>query len=459
MKKQNLFGRLFGLKLAEEPVMETGTPIAVHQVAIGTTGTKSFAGYPDEEYLAKLRGRRRADVFDEVRRSDPQVQMCLSAVKNPISQAVFEVTVAGQEIPGKEEHRDFIDHVLFKDPDFDFDQFIQEALTLCEFGHAVFEVTHKVVENDKRFGTFNGLQNLGWRSPRTIERWNLDSDTGKLKSISQYSYGDLNRTIDIPSQYLLVMTLQREGSNFEGISLLRSVYGCWFRKNVYLKLNAIGIEKFAVPTPIATIPNGKEGSPEKNALIDALENYTTHQCNYLIKPEGWQIELETNTYDPQKVEVSIENEDKRMAKAFLANFLELGMGTTGSYALSNDLSDFFLSGLEKITNVILGQLNKRLIPDLIKMKYGPQQAYPKVTASGISDKAGKEFADLLKVLGDGQWLKPADADEDYLRKRYKMPGRSVEGLRETKPAPSFGPQFDEGSVRGRIMLAMKKGKQ
>ena len=93
---------------------------------------------------------------------------------------------------------------------------------------------------------------------------------------------------------------------------------------------------------------GRAAGAEFDNFVNVLENYTTHQKSYLIKPEGWGLELQTNTYDPQKVEASIENEDKRMVKAFLANFLELGMSGTGAYALSNDLSDFFLSGIEYI---------------------------------------------------------------------------------------------------------------
>ncbi len=461
VKKQSFFGRVFGRRLAEEEgtmltsnaLMQRPEP---HQIAFGTTGTQSFAGYTYEEYLAKLRGRKRSDVFDEMRRSDPQIQMCLAAVKNPIKQAVYEVEPADGEIANKEVHKDFINQVLFKDCDFSWTQFIEEALTIVDFGHSVFEITHKVVNGHPVFGDFNGIKRLGYRSPRTIETWNLDSDTGDLKSITQNSYGDLNRQVEIPAQFLMVMSINREGSNFEGISLLRPVYGCWFRKNQYMKLNAIGIEKFAVPTPIATVPVGKHGTPEYDMLIAALEAYSQHESNYLLKPAGWEIELNTNTYDPQKVEVSIDNEDKRIAKAFLANFLELGSsGGGGSYALSNDLSDFFLSGLEHLANTILNAVNAKLIPDLVKMKYGPQPAYPKMCVSGISDKVGKELAEIFKMLGDGKWLTPSNPDEDYIRKRYRLPQRSLDGVRDTSPKPQ-GALFEEGSVRNRIRLALEK---
>lgn len=460
VRKQNFFQRLFSRHLAEGDVIaqtygsdSVKRVVVSHQTPLGVSGSRNYAGYADEEYLTKLRGRHRADIFDQMRRSDPQIVMCLSAVKNPIRQAVFEVAAADSDaVPNADLHQQFIDHVLFKDPDFSWAQFIEEALTVCDFGHAVFEITHKVVFNHPRFGTFNGIGELGFRSQRTIEKWNLNRESGKLKTVTQMAYGDLDKQIDLPSEFLLVMSVGKEGSNFEGISLLRPAYGSWFRKNVYLKLNAIGIEKFAVPTPVATVPAGQQGGEQFTALIEALENYTTHQTNYLTLPQGWEVDLKTNTYDPQKVEVSIDNEDKRITKAFLANFLELGMSGTGSYALSNDLSDFFLAGIEHIAMKAVEALNNKLIPDLIAMKYGPQAAYPRITVSGISDKAGKEFGELIKSLGDGKWLTPSDDDEDYLRRRLKMPLRSTVGVRDTSPKPTFG-GLGEKSLVQRIRLA------
>ncbi len=458
VRKLSFKERFLGHTLSEPAAADPSTQTVAHRVPTGISGTASYGGYPTEEYLQKLRGRKRADVFDQMRRSDGQVTMVLTAVKNPIKQAQWEIAPCEENVTGKETHSDFATKVILKDKDFSFGQFIEEALTVCEFGHSVFEVTHKVVLDDPLFGSYNGIAELGWRSPRTLERWNLNP-TGTLKSVSQYSYGDLNKVVDIPAEFLLVLSLGREGSNFEGVSLLRAIYGNWFRKNIYLKLNAIGIEKFAVPTPIATIPGGQQGGEQYDALIEALESYTQHETNYLTIPEGWTVDLKTNTYDPEKVEVSIDNEDKRMAKAFMANFLELGMGTTGSYSLSNDLSDFFLSGLEHIALKICDVVNNKLIPELVQMKYGPQAAYPKMAASGIADKVGEEFAKILKLLGDGQWLTPADDDENFVRRRYKLPLKSNVGVRTVKPASGFGNALSENRpLVDRIKLAHQRNR-
>ena len=420
-----------------------------HYNPFGSTGTEIFAGYYDEDYLDALKNNERADVFDKMRRSDPQVKMCLSAVKNPIKSATPEIHAAGDDFFYKNDAR-LIEKVLFESMATPFSRFLSEALTMIEFGYSMFEVTHKnFVDNPVRddegtiiLNSFTGIRNISWRSPKTIEKWNLNHETGDLESVLQLAYGDLSRDVTIPAKYLLLFTLDREGSNYEGISALRPCYGNWFRKNNFNKINAIGIEKFAVPTPIATIPQGKPASTQYTKLITALEKYTTHQSNYLIKPEGFDIDLRTNSYDPSKVEASIENEDKRMVKAFLANFLELGMSGTGAYALSNDLSDFFLTGLEFIAEEIADQINKNIIPEIVKMNFGPRDKYPTLKFSGISDKAGKELAEILSILSTSQILTPDDTLEKHLRKRLGITEMSDEGKR-LPMAPQTGMSLSE----------------
>ena len=122
-----------------------------------------------------------------------------------------------------------------------------------------------------------------------------------------------------------------------------------------------------------------------------------------------------------------------MVKAFLANFLELGMSGGGAYALSNDLSDFFLTGLEFIAKEIAEQINKNLIPELVKMNFGPRDKYPTLSFTGISDKAGKELADILNVLTTAQIITPDDNLEKHLRKRLKITEMSDEGQRIKQP--------------------------
>src|SRR4051812_33429800 len=99
-----------------------------------------------------------------------------------------------------------------------------------------------------------------------------------------------------------------------------------------------------------------------------------------------------------------------------------------------------------------------VIPRLIQMNRGPRHAYPKLSHSGVSDKAGKEFAEVMKYFVDGQVIIPDDPLEESVRKRYKLPVKSDLGKRFVQPKgvdlPVTGPgQTSTSAFAERIRLA------
>lgn len=428
---------------------------------IGASGTELYSGYFSEEYLQELRGRRGAKLFDEIRRSESQIAMILNAVMNPIKAATWEFEAA--EVEGGENHKELVEFCAKEM--VDWQTHVHEALTFMVFGYSVFEIVNNVVYNHPKFGTFNGLRALAFRSQKSIERWNVDNGTGELRSVTQYTQGDLTpghssaQMVDLPAEFLLIMTLQKEGDNYEGISALRPMYGPWFRKNLYQKLIAIGIEQSAIGTPLGTIPAGKQDTEQTDAFKEMLSNFTAHESAYLIKPAGWEVELIRNQFDPAKIKEVIVLENTEMVNSVVANFLSLGMnGGSGSFALGTDLSDFFLTGLQNYADIVCGVWNRRLIPTLVKQNFGEQQTYPQLKATGINDKAGKELAEIIGALVGNNVIKADMKLEEFLRKQYRLPKVDLTSTREpAAPAPSFGPaQFSESS----ILLAEKDfGKQ
>lgn len=402
--------------------------IWVQSEAAGSSGIHVYAGYFAEDYLVnELHGTEAADTYDRMRRSDAKMAMALNAVKMPIIAANWEVQPAIADNAESKLHAEFIEHVLFKDMDRPFSK--QELLSLADFGYYVLEVTHKPVLEHPKFGSYVGLRALGWRSPRSVLYWRLNPQDGSIDHIRQLITGDLERFVDIPGQFLLVGTLGKEGDNYEGISLQRPAYGAWKRKNLYLRLMAIGEERNAVPTPIAEIPPNKQNSVEYQNVIRSLQNYTSHQNSYFTYPEGWKVDFLKSTFDPEKLKSAIDFENSEIVSAFMANFLLLGSTQTGSRAVSMDQSEFFLGSIQHVADTACEPLNHKLIPELIKMKFGPQEAYPRLCVSGISDKAGKELADALKALAESQWIQPDDETEAHLRKRYQLPKKSDKGVR------------------------------
>lgn len=463
-------GRALGLADPVGGIEDSSAPkqVTLHVESIGTSGTEIYGGYYSEEYLSNLRGPRVADIWDQMRRSDPKIKMILSAVKNPIKGAQWTVRpgVAGDS--DSTQQAKLIEKILFKDLEQTWTQTLTEILTFLDFGFSPFEVIHKVVTNDPEFGSYNSLAKLAFRSPKTIERWNLDPMTGKLVSISQYAYGDLQRLVDIPAEFLLVFTNEKEGDNYEGVSALRPCYGPWKRKNAFLKLLAVGMEKYAVPTPYMDVPEGKEGTQEFSNAKTVLEKYVSHQQQYILKPKGWDLGFSQTNFDASKIRDAIDKENSEMAFAFLQNFLELGQNGSGSYALSNDLSDFYLTGLVQIADLVCQTINQKLIPELVKLNFGPQEIYPELVCSGIKDKPGKELAEIIKFLCDAKAITPDSELENDIREKYGFPDK-VEGLASppSPVAPTANPQLhshihslklaDKSPKTPRALMSQKAG--
>ena len=426
----------------------------------GTSGIEIYSGYYQEEYLPTFQSMPEGmDVYDKMRRSDYQVKMLTSAVRNPILGGKWSIEI-DEDNKQATEMKEFLEHVLFEDisyPDGSksktWHEFINEALTMIEFGYSAFEIVHKIVNNHKRFGTYIGLRDLGFRSQKTIYEWHLKPRTGAIDRIRQRVDGDLNVDVEIPGEDLLVFTINKEGDNYEGISLLRPIYGNWFRKNQYFKFQSVGVERSSTGVPIGTMPAQSSNDTDKFAKFkNIMRRFTAHQRNYIIIPEGYDLKEFKVNHDPEKLDKVIDNEDKRMAKAFLANFLELAMTTSsGSFALGEDLSDVFLDGIQHYAEMIASQVQKRIVEPLIIAKYGVQDDYPKLAVSGINNKAGKEVAEIATMLKNAGLITDSDQLEDKLNTAYDFPLRSkeqkekdeAEGNGRTKKNPAMDNQNNE----------------
>lgn len=404
----------------------------------GSTGIEIYSGDINEEYLNLLQGVERAKKFDRMRRSDSRVKMCLSAIKNPMKSGDWKWHTTEQD-EMLQRHADFLNFIFFHDIGIKrkkkFKRLLSEAFTCADFGYSLFERAHKVNENHREWGSYIGLKSLAWRSPKTIEEWRVDTD-GDLTGIRQLSYGDTKRDVILEPDFLSLITIDQEGDNYEGMSLLRPCYGPWHRKQNYLKLMAIGIEKNAIPTPIVDVPEGKAGTEEFDKMIEALEIYTSHQSNYLIKPKGWDFTFEGNEFDPEKTIKAIQFENQEITFAFLANFLELGASnSSGSYALSNDLSDFFMNGIIYMADLVAEEF-ELVGKELIDINFGPQEQYPKLVHSGITDKIGKEFSEMLSSFGKSGFVQNDDNIEQELRRRMKLPPMPEDLSRKLVPSPT-----------------------
>ena len=414
---------------------------------VGATGTSIFSGYYSEEYLTEWeRVNDPLLTFDKMRRSDAQVRMILNAIKNPIKSSKWEID-AESGTPEEEKIAEFLDWNWFHNPFVNFNLWISEALTYLDFGFSIHEKRFKVFEHPE-FGLVNILGGLGFRKQETIEQWIIDNNG--LQGVRQLAYGDTvkdgnTQDVFIPADNLIINVNEREGDNYEGISLLRNIYGAWFRKQLYLKLNAIGMEKASIGIPLGIYPKGTESATDKAGFIEMLGNFALNETTFITAPEGYQVEIVKMDFDSDKIVQSIQYEDTQMSKSILFQFLEMGTrGGSGSFALGADQSDIALAAIQFIADGLCNQMNacNRL---LVKWNFGENvKDIPVMKCSGINAKSGKELADVIKQLTDGGVIRRDDKLEGHVRNQYNLPQASPDEEEEVlAPGVNPNPKTDD----------------
>lgn len=388
----------------------------------GKSGTLVSSGIIGDEYIASLTGREAAEVYAKMEKSDYQVKKILAAIQNPIKSSTPSIEPVSQD-PADVQVAAIIDKILLKD--LNLTQKLSEILTFIPRGYSVFEVVtmNKV---DAELGPYTGLAQLGFRDQASLDKWIFDTNTGVLTGIEQKQQGDLEVDTVLDAKFLVIFYNEKKGDD-NGTPMLRPLYGPYKRKLLIEELKMIGIERSAIPTPKLQVPaKVKQTDQEYIAAVRLLQLFTSGENSYIIYPEGWNLDLTPNVFDPTKLESTIKSEDEKMAGSVLAMFVELGTGgNAGSLALSENLEKFFTNGIVSFANIVTDTINERLIPFLCRMNFGDTVTkFPKLKLAGIGESAGTALMTIITGFTNAGVVTKDPALEDHVRRIYKLPPKA-----------------------------------
>jgi phage gp29-like protein len=407
----------------ETSVAAADSPNAGNQTSLSKRhkGEKGFAGtvimnglISDEEYNSKLEGKEGLELLNQMRRGDATVRALLQAVKQPVLDAEWKVEEPPEADAREKEMTTRVQYCL--DEFLNFRQWLAEALNYLDFGHHVDEKVYDYVEIDGK--PFIGLVKLGSRKQSSIYAW--ETSDGKPGIHQLTSQGD---QADVPREKLLVIVNEQEGDNYEGISLLRTVYKPWYMKEQIYKVMALAIEKQGLGIPVLTPPKGAKND-EKLAARKAIQNMRANHKNYLELPDGWGVEMldmkaGTRT-DPMPF---IQHLDHQILKAGLVQFIDMGShsGSGGTQSSSGDQSRLLYQSLTSVANNVAEAFNDDVIKQLIDLNYSNVKRYPKLTVSKIASEDLQAFATAINSLASSKLITP-DADlEQSIREKFHLP--------------------------------------
>ena len=390
-------------------------PTAPTLEELGDTGTTMYGGMiSGEEYNYDLSGLAKYTIYDKMRKGDATIAATLRVLKLPLRSANWYMEPAGKD-KLQQEQAEFIEYNLKEGMNITWDDFLRQALLMIDYGVFVFEkVYDNVIYKNK---TYIGWRKFAPRHPRTIQAWKIND--GKDDGIRQLTNN--RNTVEIPMEKLLIFVNEKEGDNWEGISILRSAYKNWFFKDIFEQIDAMAFERQGLGVPYCKTPAGANNKDKANA-ITIVKNLRANEKAYVVYPDGYEVGFldmgAGKTRDPKN---SIEYHNRQIALNVLAQFLMLGANDKGSFALSKDQSSFFYDSLQAVAKNILDVINKYAIKQLVDINWPGTQDYPQLKVDDIGAIDKVQFATMINTLVGANIIKTDDDLDRYIRKELDLP--------------------------------------
>lgn len=409
---------------------------------IGRVGQRRYGGIFYEEFLSELRGRKGAEVFTEMSNNDETIGAILFAIEMLVRQASWNVEPGGSTAKDREA-AEFVKSCM-DDMQQTWIDTISEILSFLTYGWSFHEIVYKrrmgrTKDNRTSSKYDDGL--IGWmklpiRSQETLYQWEYD-DQDNLIGMTQMPPPDFG-LITIPMNKAMLFRTRSRKDNPEGRSILRTAYRSWYFKRRIQEIEGIGIERDLAGLPVITTPEGMDiwdkDDEDMNAIRTGLEamvkNIRRDSTEGLVLPFGYTFEL-TSTGGSRQFDTNsiIERYDTKISQTVLADFIQLGHESVGSFALSSDKTNLFSMAICAFLDIICQTFNSQGIPALIDINgdhFAGVTDYPRLTHGDIEDVDLATMATYIKDMATIGVIIPDESLEDYVRQLGKLPKRTTD---------------------------------
>lgn len=409
---------------------------------IGRVGQRRYGGIFYEEFLSELRGRKGAEVFTEMSNNDETIGAILFAIEMLVRQASWNVEPGGSTAKDREA-AEFVKSCM-DDMQQTWIDTISEILSFLTYGWSFHEIVYKrrmgrTKDNRTSSKYDDGL--IGWmklpiRSQETLYQWEYD-DQDNLIGMTQMPPPDFG-LITIPMNKTMLFRTRSRKDNPEGRSILRTAYRSWYFKRRIQEIEGIGIERDLAGLPVITTPEGMDiwdkDDEDMNAIRAGLEamvkNIRRDSTEGLVLPFGYTFEL-TSTGGSRQFDTNsiIARYDTKISQTVLADFIQLGHESVGSFALSSDKTNLFSMAICAFLDIICQTFNSQGIPALIDINgdhFAGVTDYPRLTHGDIEDVDLATMATFIKDMTSIGVIIPDESLEDYVRQLGKLPKRTTD---------------------------------
>jgi len=398
------------------------------KIELGVSGKNTYTGdIRADEFLTELRGRRAIQKYREMRDNNATIGAVMYATEQVLRDVKIKVVPANDSEEAKREV-EFVKSI-FMDMEHSLEDHISEALSYLTYGFSWFEVVYKRRQGDARSGKKNskyddgriGVRKIAIRAPWTVESFVVDQKTGDILGLQQ-EMGWNRRPAMIPIEKSLYYRTTSFNNDPSGRSILRNAYSAYTYLNKIQAYEAIAIERELHGVPIGRMPAEylsadatSEQSSLKSQFEAILRDLKNNEQGYALLPSDPYVDVDGKPTNQRLMDVELISANgnrsididpvvKRyqhdIARSVMAEFLMLGGGNTGSYALSKSKTDLFLRSMESYINTIVTVLNKQLIERLWQLNGLPYETMPKLVAGDVAPHDLREIAAFLRNLNN-----------------------------------------------------------
>ncbi|UPL13022.1 DUF935 domain-containing protein [Microbacterium galbinum] len=410
-----------------------------YQVDSTLPGWMNWVAETNEEN-PDLQWPKSINVFDRMRREDPQVKSVLRAVTLPIMRTEWAIDGTGCR-PEVVAHiaADLGLPIKGQPPTaplrtkgrFSFKEFLRLALLSLVYGHSYFEQVYDQTSDPGR----THLAKLAWRPPRTISNIEVARDGG-LIAIEQGGLMGSGK-VRIKVKDLVAFVHEREGANWLGESLLRSAYKMWILKDRVLRIQALTAERNGLGMPVFTVGDPPEGDfdqmvgwldDEIKRGLEIVKQARAGEAAGVSLSKGSTFQFVGVSGKLPDTDKPIRYYDEQIARAVLAHFLNLGT-ETGSWALGSTFANFFTDSLNAVAQNVADVIQQHVIEDLVDLNWGPNEPAPRLVPAAIGEQQ-QVTAEAIKGLIESGAVQVDDGLRAYVRDKFGLP---VEDLLPSTP--------------------------
>ena len=409
---------------------------------LGATGLRRSGGFVLEEFLPQLQGTKARLVYREMSDNDPVIGGILLAFNEVMGRLDWHIEKPDEATADEVLAYNFIDEA-FHDTEDGWDNTLSQILSMLIYGWSVCEVVYKIRGGKNANPLYRSKYadgRIGWRkfpirAQDSFFQWQFGQH-GQIEAMVQMDIATGMHTI--PMQKALLFRTNEFKGNPEGISILRRAYSSWYYKKRIQEIEAIGIERDLAGLPVVYAPqewfssNADEGIKASlqavQSMVTSIKRNETEGVviPYITDENGNRmLTLEllnsggSRSFDTQSI---IDRYNKMIATSMLADFVLLGQGNVGSFALGSQKLESWQMIVESLARSICDVFNKQAIDKLLLLNGIEVDNPPRLTFGSVANADLSVLAPYIATLSDAGLLTPDDPDlEAWVRQQANMP--------------------------------------